>query len=194
MPNRSAVLLLLLSSCVARAGLQAGGGAPPPPHAAPAGEPSAESYGEPAPDSPRGPSGGDPAEAWPPGRWTLAEREHWQAAQAKALQYVNLMNEVCGTTIELQFAHEELRPLMTSRRLHDRAQSFASDVPSILRNLCLAGAMEKQAVQSIRTIVIGRPADARHRLDGGTLVGAVDETANPRSYYYAFEAFVKGAL
>lgn len=97
------------------------------------------------------PTGSAQATSGPPGQWSLTERQYWAALQRDMDVAVARMNTACGSNITFQYIHETFRGLLTEGGTYGMVsseQSRCAEPVEALRDLCLLGATEQQAVRN----------------------------------------------
>ncbi len=129
------------------------------------------------------------------GEWSLAERSTWEQIYADRMQYLNLMNSTCGTSITMSFDHDAFRDRLPSVDSNRNEDWNASAMITEIRNLCLEGEMQRAAVAAkIGSIKFVRAPGRRHVRRGKKLVIALDLEANPRQYVNDFSAWLAKSL
>ncbi|MEX1366089.1 MAG: hypothetical protein AB1Z98_23390 [Nannocystaceae bacterium] len=129
------------------------------------------------------------------GEWSLAERSTWEQIYADRMQYLNLMNSTCGTSITMSFDHAAFRDRLPSVDANRNEDWSASAMITAIRNLCLEGEMQRATVaEKIGSIEFVRAPGKRHRRRGKKLVIALDLEANPREHVNAFSAWLARSL
>lgn len=97
------------------------------------------------------PSGGGQPMSGPAGQWSLSDRQYWTALQEELDAAVGRMNTACGTNIRANFVHESFRGLLTEGGTYGmtgEAREMCSAPVEALRDLCLLGGAQQQAVRN----------------------------------------------
>ena len=130
--------------------------------------------------------------AWsPPGHWTVKEKQAWQLLREELERAVQLMNQNCGTKIQVELDYETYRGKFHSDErygLDAYGRAHMTAPVQAVDDLCKNGGNERSAIASgIKRILIAHNAERTKStvaLDAGVLRASFDPEIESASAYY----------